>query len=216
MQPPSADEQFLNVLRSYNGTIFPLQEIFIIAALFIFTLLFWNKQTKDKIVIYFLSFFWFWMGIVFQGIYFTEITKAAYAFGILFIIQGIIFFIYGRSPYKMPFQFSKNLYSYVGIFLMLYSLIFYPFLAYYSNHPYPASPTFGLPGPTTIFTFGALLFVSNKISIWILIIPLLWSVIGIGISMNFGIYEDVGLLIAGIVGFGLIIRRNKEISVASA
>ena len=95
---------------------------------------------------------------------------------------------------------------------MLYALIIYPILGYLFGHKYPYSPTFGLPCPTTIFTFGILLFVNKKIPVLVLIIPLLWSIIGFGAALNLSIYEDYGLLIAGILGFILLVVSNKNYS----
>jgi hypothetical protein len=61
-----------------------------------------------------------------------------------------------------------------------------------------------------------LLFVRNKIPVWAMIIPLLWSIIGFGAAISLSIYEDVGLLIAGLTSFSLIIMRNRETSIGPA
>jgi hypothetical protein len=86
-------------------------------------------------------------------------------------------------------------------------------LGHLLGHQYPYSPTFGLPCPTTIFTFGILLFINKKISLLTIIIPLLWSIIGFGAALKLTIYEDYGLLIAGVLGSILLIVNNKKYSV---
>ena len=78
------------------------------------------------------------------------------------------------------------------------------------GHTYPSNPTFGLPCPTTIFTFGILIWTVKKIQIYVVIIPLLWSLIGFSAALNLGVKEDFGLLIAGVLGFILIIIKNKR------
>jgi Family of unknown function (DUF6064) len=211
MHFPLTTEQFLNVFKSYNDDIFPLQVVFYLTGSFIVFLLFKTAKIRDKIITALLSFFWIWMGIVYQMIFFSKINKAAYTFGILFIVQGIIFFIYGKIREKMVFQFSGSFYNYAGILFILYALIIYPVLGYIFGHRYPYSPTFGLPCPTTIFTFGVLLFLKNKISVWILIIPFVWSIIGFGAALNLSIYEDFGLLIAGLSGLYLLIMHNRKV-----
>ena len=216
MHLPFTSEQFLNVFKTYNEAIFPIQLIFSMVALFIVFMLFRKTIVKDKFISYILSFFWLWMGIVYQIIYFSEINKAAYVFGVLFIVQGIIFFTYARVPYKMSYQFDKSIYNYAGLLFILYALLIYPVVGYFLGHHYPHSPTFGAPCPTTIFTFGVLLFVRNKIPVWAMIIPLLWSIIGFGAAISLSIYEDIGLLIAGLASFSLIIMRNREISIGPA
>ena len=98
----------------------------------------------------------------------------------------------------------------VGLIFISYALVIYPVLNFVLCHPYPNSPTFGLPCPTTIFTFGMLLFANKKISIGLLIIPVGWSLIGLSAAINLSIYEDFGLLVAGVLGLILIIVSNKE------
>ena len=93
--------------------------------------------------------------------------------------------------------------------LILFALIIYPVLGYFIGHVYPFSPTFGLPCPTTIFTFGLLLLNSKRCPVTILIIPLVWSIIGFMAAIQFGILEDTGLLVAGLITISLLLYRNR-------
>ena len=104
-----------------------------------------------------LSFFWIWMGIIYHIINFSAINKAAYIFGAAFIFQGILFLYMGFFRQKITFRFYFDIYGITGGFLILFALILYPVLGYFQGHIYPSSPTFGLPCPTIIFTFGLLL-----------------------------------------------------------
>jgi len=212
MKFPFTVEEFLNVFKSYNESIFPFQFIFYLIAFLIIYLVFKQYENKSKIISVFLSFFWLWIGIVYHLLFFTSINKAAYFFGGLFIIQGVLFGIYGIIKNSLTFEYQKIIYNYIGIIFIVYALIIYPILGYLFGHKYPYSPTFGLPCPTTIFTFGILLFVNKNIPILVLIIPLLWSIIGFGAALNLSIYEDYGLLIAGILGFILLVVSNKKYS----
>ncbi len=121
-----------------------------------------------------------------------------------------MFFYFGIIKSKISFEYRRNIFNYVGFIFVFYALIVYPILGHLLGHQYPSSPTFGLPCPTTIFTFGILLFLQNRISIIALIIPLLWSVIGFSAALNLLIYEDFGLVVAGIMGFILILLQNKN------
>ncbi len=212
MNLPFTVEEFLNVFKSYNQSVFPIQIVFYLIAFFSIYLLFKPTKNIDKIISSVLSFFWLWIGIVYHLIFFTSINKAAYFFGILFIIQGVLFFIYGVAKGKISFEYRKNIFNYTGIIFILYALIIYTILGQFLGHQYPSSPTFGLPCPTTIFTFGILLFVNKKISVIVLIIPLIWSIIGFGAALNLSIYEDFGLLVVGILGFILLLIQNKKIA----
>jgi len=69
-------------------------------------------------------------------------------------------------------------------------------MGYLLGHTYPAAPAFGLPCPTTIFTFGILFFTEKNCLVFLLIIPFLWAVIGTFAAIHLGSYEDIGLLSA--------------------
>ncbi|HKB86940.1 MAG TPA: DUF6064 family protein, partial [Ignavibacteriaceae bacterium] len=73
------------------------------------------------------------------------------------------------------------------------------------------------PCPTTIFTFGILLWTTKKIPGYVLIIPLIWAALGISAALQLGIKEDLGLFAAGILSAGLIFTsRIKERKVKTA
>src|SRR5207344_1316571 len=99
------------------------------------------------------------------------INRAAYIFGSLFIIQGALFIYFAFCKRNISFHFRPDIYGITGSFLILFALIIYPVLGYFLGHNYPAAPTFGLPCPTTIFTFGILLFADNIVPIVLIMIP---------------------------------------------
>ena len=168
------------------------------------------NNTSNKIISFLLSFLWLWMGIVYHIIFFTIINRAAYLFGGLFVIQGVLFLVFGVFQDRFSFSFRKDKHGIAGMILIVFSLIVYPVLGYFLDHIYPFSPTFGLPCPTTIFTFGLLLLNIKKCSIIILIIPFVWSVIGFMAAFQFGILEDTGLIVASLVNVFLLIYRNRN------
>jgi hypothetical protein len=212
MNLPFTTEQFLEVFRQYNTSVFPMQIILLLAAIVSVYFVVKNKPYSSTFVSSILAFYWVWMGIVYHLIHFTTINKAAYLFGILYIVQGILFLYFGLIKKSLFFRYSGNIYGIVGYILIIYGLIVYPILGYLLGHVYPQSPTFGLPCPTTIFTFGLLLWSDQRIPPAILIIPFLWSIIGFSAAFSLGIIEDTGLLVAGLVSTMMILIRNRTIS----
>ena len=166
---------------------------------------------SDKIISIILAFFWLWMGIVYHFIFFTAINQAAYLFGAFFIIQGILFLVFGVFQNKLSFHYRSDKYGITGMSLIVFALIIYPILGYFFGHIYPSSPTFGLPCPTTIFTFGFLLLNVKKCPLTILIIPFIWSVIGFMAAFQFGILEDSALIAASLITVFLLIYRNRKL-----
>ena len=209
MKPPFTLEQFIAIFKIYNESVFPMQIIFYLISALVIYLAIRPNPKFSKIISIILSFFWLWMGIIYHIVLFTTINKAAYLFGGLFIIQGILFLIYGVFQNKLLFHFQSNKYGIAGICLILYALIVYPIFGFFRGHIYPSSPTFGLPCPTTIFTFGILLLNEKKTPVLILVIPFVWSIIGFMAAFQFGILEDAGLMLASLLAMSLLIYRNK-------
>lgn len=214
MKLPFTLEQFLDVFRQYNISVWPMQVFLIALALLAIFFSIFKKYYSNKIIVYALAFLWLWMGIVYHLIFFSSINKAAIIFGSLFIIQGLLLFYFGIIKDKLRFQFRLNKYGITGMALTMFALIIYPLFGYWVGHVYPSSPTFGLPCPTTIFTFGILLVSSFRISLIVIIIPAIWSLIGFSAAVSLGMKEDTGLLIAGFVSTIMIIYKNKELKKA--
>lgn len=212
---PFTTDEFLHVFAEYNQSIFPLQFLFFLTGLYLVYAIFRNSQNSDKIISAVLSFYWLWIGIYYHLILFTDINPAAYAFGAIFILQGIFFFVEGNIRLTLSFKFTKNYFSYVGLIFIAYALILYPILGSLLGHSYPHNPTFGLPCPTTIFTFGLLLMLNKKFPYYIIVIPLIWSLVGATAAFRLTIYEDLGLLIAGVLGSVLLIIKNKKMKEGS-
>ena len=210
MNLPFSLADFLNVFKDYNQSVFPLQIVFYLVAFLCIYLLFTGNKNSTRTISITLAFLWLWIGIVYHIIFFSEINKAAYIFGGFFILQGMMFAGCGLVRKKLSLEYTKSSYNYIGLVFLLYALIIYPVLGYNLGHAYPYSPTFGLPCPTTIFTFGILLFANKKMPMHILIIPLLWSVIGFTAAFTLTIYEDTGLLVAGVTASVLLIMNNRK------
>ena len=198
MKLPFTVEQFLEVFEKYNTTVYPIQYLFVALAVLTVALLFSDFHYRDKIVSLYLTLLWLWIGIVYHLMFFARINPAANLFGALFITQALLFFYFGFLKEKFSFRWLRNKTNIFGLVVFLYALVVYPLLNIQFGHTYPYSPTFGLPCPTTIFTFGILTFTITKIKWYLYIIPLIWSLIGATAASNLGIYEDLGLLASGV------------------
>ncbi len=180
---PFTIDQFLGVFKSYNNAVYPFQAVLFIAAIFIIIQVFRKRNFADILISWILAFFWLWVGIVYHLIFFSSINPAAYIFGTAFILQALFILKSGIIDKKLKFGFIKDLNHYTGLVFILYALIIYPLLNVYFGHIYPENPTFGLPCPTTIFTFGMFLLTTERIPLYLLIIPFLWALLGISAAI---------------------------------
>jgi len=208
---PFTIEEFLEIFRQYNLTVWPMPITLWVMGGFAVFLGTRKGPASDKVVSYILAFFWGWMGIAYHFAFFASINKAAYLFGALFVLQGALFLI---AKNKLVFRFRRDVYGITGAVLMFFAMVVYPILGYFNGHVFPAAPTFGLPCPTTIFTFGILLWTDKKIPAYLLFIPFAWSIVGFSAAILLGITEDVGLLIAGLAAAFLLNKRNQEARVS--
>lgn len=217
MKTPFTLNQFLEVFKTYNESVFPAQVLFYLIALATVFLVTKQSPISNRIISGILAFFWLWMGVVYHLVFFTAINEAAYLFGALFVLQGVLFLILGVVNDRLSFRFDTDGYGITGLTLIFFALFVYPAYGYFNGHVYPHSPTFGLPCPTTIFTFGVLLMTDKKVPMSILIVPAIWSIIGFFAALSLGITEDTGLLVAGVVAVPLLLYRKRsgeEISTA--
>lgn len=207
---PFTVEQFMGVFERYNLAVWPIHLVAYALGIAAVLCVMKKRNYSDRFVNLALGFFWIWNGILYHITYFSSINKAAYVFGALFVIEGLLFLVLGVLKNKISYDFKLNLASVTGGLFILYAMLLYPLVGYFFGHVYPQSPAFGLaPCPTTIFTFGMLLLSGKTLPRGILFIPLIWSLIGFNAALKLGIIEDVGLLVAGIVGSTIILIKNS-------
>lgn len=212
---PFTIEQFLDIFKTYNHSVWPIQGIFCLLAALV---MFWGvKKTSfsDRAMLGVLAFFWLWMGVVYHWFYFTSINKAAWLFGGLFVVQGGIFAWGAWRGKNWTFRYRGDIYGITGMALMVFALVVYPLLGILFGHRYPHSPTFGLPCPTTIFTFGILLWTEKKCPLYVLAVPVLWSIVGSSAAVLLGIVEDIALPVAALLASVLMVIRNRNLNNSS-
>jgi hypothetical protein len=164
-----------------------------------------------------LAFLWVWTGIAYHLAFFAAINPAAVPFAVLCLVEAAVLLVCGGILGRIEFRGPSGDWRWItGAALIAYGLVVYPLLGMVLGHTYPASPTFGLPCPTTIFTIG-LLFMAFPTARWyLLVIPLAWSFVGGSAAFKLGIREDMGLLVSGVLLVVLIINGTARRAVSTA
>jgi hypothetical protein len=209
---PFTVEQFLFVFESYNNAIWPAQIVAYVVGIFVVIGIMMRTSWSDRFVSGMLASFWAWVGICYHILHFSVVNPSARFFGVLFVVEGCLLFVFGVVLHRLSFGWSSLGSNVFGAILIVYSMLLYPLLGYASGHEYPRAPMFGVtPCPTTIFTFGVLLLACSKVPWFLFVVPLLWSVVGASAAINLHVQQDYGLVVAGIVGTFLIVKRNKRL-----
>lgn len=209
MNPPFTESEFFGVIAAYNDAVWPSQPILAVLALAALVLAFRATVVESRAVTTILGLLWVWMGVVYHLSYFTAINPAAWLFGGLFVLQGLGFFYLAVRAGPLRYRPRWDAFGLLGGALVAYALVLYPMLGSALGPPYPAQPTFGLPCPTTIFTFGLLLWGRDRVPPAILVVPVIWSLVGGSAAWLFGVVEDYPLFVAGLVGGGAVLVKNR-------
>jgi hypothetical protein len=207
---PFTVEQFFGIFRAYNEAFWPAQLVLAALGLAAVGLLFSQRPAAGRLVSAILAAFWAWMAIAYHFLHFTRINPAAWAFGALFLAEAALFLWMGVVRGGLRFAVLAGARTWTGGLLLLYALAIYPLLGALFGHAYLASPTFGLPCPTTIFTLGLLMFLRGPFPRTILAVPILWAGVGSLAAFQLGVPQDLGLLAAGLAGLALAFAPHRR------
>jgi hypothetical protein len=196
---PFTTQQFFEVFRRYNEAVWPAQVVLLGIGLAAAYLAFRARPGSSRFVVVVLAVLWLWMGVVYHLGFFRAINPAASVFGVLSVLQGFVLLRAGFVSGGLKFQPARDWRGIAGAALLVYGFLLYPLLGRSFGHSYPASPTFGLPCPTTIVTLGLMLWVRRPVPVWVLVIPLAWTVVGSSAAFRLGVPADLGLGVAGLV-----------------
>lgn len=200
MTMPFTLEQFLGVFAAYNAAIWPAQIIAAVLGLVAVAALWLKRPLASRLILSILALMWMWNGVGYQFLFFSSINPAAKLFAGLFMLQALLLAGCAVAARAVSFRTGSDLRSIAGFALIIYAMLIYPVLGISAGHGLMAGPMFGVaPCPTTIFTIGLLLLARGRWVVWLSIIPLLWSLIGLAAALQLGIPEDLGLPVGGVV-----------------
>ena len=208
---PFSVDQFLDVFRRYNEAVWPTQWVLVALALVAVLAAASHRARFRNVPVAVLVLLWLWIGVVYHALFFRAINPAAIAFAALFVLQAGLLAWFGLARRRVTFRAPAGAAGATGVVLMTYALLVYPLLGWMIGHRYPAAPTFGLPCPTTIFTFGLFLWAERPFPRVLLVIPAVWSVIATLAAFEMGMVEDFGLVPAAILAIGLMPWRRRPV-----
>ncbi len=214
MSAPFSASDFFDVFARYNTAVWPVQIGLLAVAVALLAVIVRGGRSSARLVYGGLAVLWAWCGAVYHLGYFARLTPMAYAFGALFLVQAALF---GRAAVRADGEvmaLGLDGRGLLGITLVAYALFFYPLIGSVLGQLYPATPSFGLPCPLTIFTFGVLTLAVGRVPVHLLVIPCAWALVGISAALNFGVLEDLGLPVAALCGAAAVLAHNGRVRAA--
>lgn len=215
MQMPFTTDQFYAVFRDYNATLWPAQLFLLTLAGVALVLIAFPRRWSGVGVSAILAFLWAWMGLAYHLAFFTSISPPAYAFAAVFVAGAVVFFWQGVVRRRLEFKFAAGARGVTGLLLVFFALGVYPTWSSFAGLAYLQTPTFGLPCPTTLFTTGLLAWLVRPYPRSALVVPLLWSLVGVQAAFLLDVPQDFGLGVAAVVCTWLIARAGLPASVAA-
>ena len=214
---PFTPEQFFAVFADYNTAVWPAQAVAYALGLAMAVALLRPSRGSDLGLGAGLALMWTWTGVVYHGLFFSSINRAAPIFAVLFVLQGLLFAHAGLLRRDLRNAPARDLACMAGWTLVIYAALIYPVLGLVSGHRYPALPMFGItPCPVTLFTLGVLLLLARMpVPRRLLVIPFLWALVGGSAAFLLGVVQDWPLLLGGVVPVYLW-RRERRLASSSA
>lgn len=218
MVPP---EEFWRLIDQYDGAVFPLQLVFAAVAVTLVVLVARRPGPGTTMLVkLFLAACYTWIGIVFFLIFNRRLCAQVGYFQpiVMFAITGLMCLDAwtGKTQFRWPRGIAHRL---VMLALIAYSIVGYPVAGWLLGHAYEVEVTRGtfiwvpivgvFPCPTTVFALALFVPALPRADKKVLIALLVWAVPSVlGPPMrHYGVYEDLGLFVAGVYGLLLLIFR---------
>jgi intracellular septation protein A len=205
---PFGPEQFFAAFERYNLAVWPMQVVLLSLAIVVWLWVVRRRGNDGRWISLTLALLWAWMAMAYHFAFFAAINPAAWLFGAVFLLCAGTLAWVGGVRQRLEFAPRSDARGWLGMALVVFALLVYPALGWLLGHRYPRAPTFGLPCPTTIYTIGVLMFVRGPVPRSVLAVPLAWAVVGSTAAFNLGVYQDLGLLVAGAVALAAATHRG--------
>jgi hypothetical protein len=214
---PFSRDQFFAVFAAYNEAVAPAQLLLLTLGIGAMALALRPTRWSNRAIGSVLAVLWLWMGVEYHWRFFRSINPAATVFAALFVTEGALLAWFTLLRPRIAFSAPRALRGGLALALLVYAFAIYPAVGWALGHRYPATPTFGLPCPTTIATLGLLLWTVERPPAVVMAIPWAWAVVGSVAAFQLGMAEDLGLLVALAVSvWGWAVQRRRTASSSPA
>lgn len=186
MNLPFTSAQFFEVFAHYNEAVWPVHILLYALALAVIVLALVVPARAGRAAAFVLAYLWAWVALVYQLGFFWQINPAAPGFAALSLLAMVGFLWAGSGKGRLRFVAGWSARKGGGLALAVFALAGYPLVGILFGHVYPAAPSFGLPCPTTLFTFGVLLMAAPGFPRVLVLAPLTWAIIGSSAALSLG------------------------------
>jgi hypothetical protein len=196
---PFTRDQFFGVFAAYNAATWPVAIAVYPLALLALAIAWRRMPGAGMWVGAILALMWGFVGVVYQGIYFSRINPVAMGFAGAFLVQALLFAVHAAVGRGLEYGPRSRVREVAGAVMVAYAMVVYPLIGILVGERFPAMPLFGVaPCPLLIFTFGLMLWASRA-RWWLWIIPLLWSLVGGSAFVVLAVPQDWALPVSAVI-----------------
>ena len=206
---PFTTAEFFQVFAAYNQAVWPLQPLLMLVAVALLGMALLAPPKAGRGVSLGLGLLWAWLAVGYHLAFFREVNPAAPLFAALSLFAAAAFAWQGVQRRALRFHPGMDGRRLLGVLVVSFALIGYPLIGALIGHRYPSAPTFGVPCPTTIFTFGILLMARPPVPRVVLVAPLLWALIGSVAAFSLGVTQDLALLAMLLLGGWMLLGHRS-------
>lgn len=201
---------YYRMFELYHAQIWPIHLVVLGSVVAIALLLRRKEEWSGRAIAGLLAASWLWVAVAFHLQRYATINWAARYFAALFAIQGLLLVWHGVVRGRLHFVLSREPAAYVAEGLLLVALVFEPIAGRIAGRTWSQVEIFALtPDPTAIATFAFLALSSPRAHRALVVIPVAWCAIGGATLWALGSAEAWVVLLAGLFGLVLTVRRRS-------
>jgi hypothetical protein len=192
----------------YHAQIWPIHLVVLGSVVAIAVLARREEEWRGRVIAGLVATWWFWVAIAFHLQRYSAINWAGRYFAALFAIQGLLLVWHGVVRGRLRFGLPRQPAAYVAVGLLLVAIVLEPIAGRIAGRTWRQVEIFGVtPDPTAIATLAFLALSTVRAHRALVVIPVVWCAIGGATLWALGSPEAWVVLLAGLSGFVLAIRR---------
>lgn len=166
-------EVYQSLVANYNVDWMAVALIAAAAGIFVLIQLLSGRLLARRILFASLSMAWFWIGIVFHGVYHTSINWVAHGLALLCVAQGLLLLKYAvSSDADGKFGLSATYQGMAGLVWLTLSLGWGPAMVLVAGVPLQEGRFFGMAPEVVAWTTLAMFLLSGTRRWWLLVVLL--------------------------------------------
>lgn len=190
---PYSAEVYHGLLAYYYQATSPAHLLALPFGFFIVVALSRHSRRGPIISQFVIAAFWVWVGAIFHGQYFVDLNWAAKYFGYAFVLQGLMIAVQTIFVRNLTYQ-PQALTRVIGCSLVITGMALSPTIAAILETPISHAHLFGMtPLPLIMAMMGVLIVAYERIPLWLLGIPVLWTIWEALTAQTLGLWHDFAI-----------------------